>query len=424
MNQAGDTVQFTASPTPSGSAIYAYCWDWWDGSSSATVAPFTTKVINIGGQPGTDELHFNCRPVAVDGQSVSLSGTITANNPPTILPGASISANDGFFTYQTRLTISAFDFDNDGCTFYWYTGTDLLGSGTTSIIGAVSGTWAGNGTIIVQNYTGTQNYLDLNVSSDHTVTCYVVDTRAGTSFVDFSLRGEDNPPPSVALSVGVGGVAFDAATPPTARIGAGQTVDLTVFVAPLPLHTVTFDWNFSGSNGWTMLPVAETGTTSVLANGGYQNTVRRDISTEVVTGGTTKLVTAQVRVTAINVLSSEITHTDAEYEITLVANSAPSAVTVTRSVNGVPVTGLGPITSGQQLEFAAAGTDVDADLMTYKWQITQPSPLFPNPIYFWGPKVVYDTTGYASLSSVEGQLSVIDRLGATLTVVLPSTSIA
>ena len=135
-------------------------------------------------------------------------------------------------------------------------------------------------------------------------------------------------------------------------------------------------------------------------------------------------MTAQVRVTAVNVLSSEITHTDAEYEITLVANSAPSAVTVTRSVNGVPVTGLGPITSGQQLEFAAAGTDVDADLMTYKWQITQPSPLFPNPIYFWGPKVVYDTTGYASLSSVEGQLSVIDRLGATLTVVLPSTSIA
>jgi len=86
MNQVGDTVELMVGPIPSGSTIYSYVWDFWDGLSTATQAPFVVKVINIGGQPGTDELHYTCRPVAVDGQSVSLAGTLTANNPPTILP--------------------------------------------------------------------------------------------------------------------------------------------------------------------------------------------------------------------------------------------------------------------------------------------------------------------------------------------------
>lgn len=414
-----------ASPVPSGSNIYSYVWQWWDGVTTATVAPFTTKVVNIGGQPGTDELHYSCRPVAVDGQNVRLSGTLSpVNGPPTILQGVSISANDGFFAFQTRLQLQAIDQDGDSFDFAWYTGGTFLGNGTTSAAGLANGTWSGNDTTIIASYPVSQNHFDLVVASSRIVTCYVVDDRGGTSSVSFSLRGEDNPPPQATVSAGIGGVGFDAASPPTARIGTGQFVDFTVYVAPVALHTVGFLWTFSGSTGWTMPPVTESGTTTVLANGGYQNTVHRDISVEVVSSGTQKVSTAHVRVTATNILNGATSHTDADYVITLVANSGPSSVAVTRKVNGVEISGDGPVPGGSKIEFSAAGTDPNNDVLFYKWRFSQPSPLVPNPVYLWGPKVVYDTTGYSVAGSVQGQLAVIDRLGAVLTVVLPSTNIS
>lgn len=421
MKQVGEQVQLMVSPIPSGSIIYAYVWDTWDGSSTATAAPFVTKVVNIGGQPGTDELHYTCRPVAVDGQSTTLNGTLEANNRPTILPGVSISQNNGYFTFNTQLRLNAIDFDNDPLSFAWYTGTTYLGAGTSALSGNFSGTWSGNGTTIIQNYAGTQNYIDLTIASDRTVTCYVADDRGGTASVNFALTGSPNPPPEATVAAGVGGVSFDAATPPSARIGVGQTVDFTVFVAAMPQHTVSFLWTFSGSNNWTMLPEIETGTTSYLASGAVQNTVARNIDSEVVTNGTSKLVTAQVRVTAENNESGQLTYMDSSYVVTLIANSAPSAVTVARSVNGVAVSGSGPVAAGSKLEFAAAGTDANADLLIYRWVFNQP--ITPSTLYLWGPKVLVDTTGYAGTNSVEGTLVVEDWLGATLSVVLPSTDI-
>jgi len=404
-----------------GSVIYSYVWDLWDGSSTATTAPFLTEVINIGGQPGTDELHYTCRPVALDGQNTTLSGTFTVNNRPTILPGVSISANDGYFAFATQLQLRALDVDGNAFGFAWYTGTTFLGLGTASFAGSLSGTWTGNGTTIINNFAGTQNFIDLVIASNRVVTCYVVDVRGGTAAVDFTMRGEANPPPAISVIAGVNDIGFDAASAPITRIGVGQEVDFTVFVAPLPTHTVGFSWSFAGSNNWTMAPAAEAGTTFLLPNGGYQNTVHRDISTEVVSTGTSKVVTAEVRVTAVNNLNAQVTHTDAQYEVTLIKNSAPSAVTVARSVNGSPVTGTGPIAAADPLEFTATGTDADMDVLFYEWRFTPP--FAPNPLYLWGPKVVYDTTGYTSGQLVQGQLAVIDRLGATLTVVLPSTSI-
>lgn len=422
MNQIGDQVELMVAPIPSGSAIYSYVWDFWDGSSTATTAPFVAKVVNIGGQPGTDELHFTCRPVAQDGQTVTLAGTITANSRPVILPGVSVSENDGYFAYQTTLSLSAIDLDYDPVSFAWYVGTNWLGNGTTSVIGNVSGTWSGNGTTIIQDYTGTNNYIDLVVASDRTVTCYVADDRGGTSVANFILRGEPNPPPSATVAAGIGGVSFDAAAPPTARIGVDQTVDFSVYVAPMPQHSVSFLWTFSGTENWTMPPLFDSGTTSVLANGGLQNTVVRDISAEVVSSGTAKVVGAQVRITAQNIYNAEISYAEAEYDITLIANTAPSAVTVTRLNNGTPITGSGPVTAGTMVEFVAAGTDVDSDLLTYGWVFNQA--VTPTTLYLWGPKVMVDTTGYASASAVVGNLTVTDRLGGVLNVVLPSTTIA
>lgn len=409
------------APIPSGSAIYSYVWDLWDGSSAATAAPFIAKVVNIGGQPGTDELHFTCRPVARDGQTVSLSGTVTANNPPTILPGVSISANDAYFAYPTVLRLTAIDMDNDPISFAYYVGTNLLGNGTASFVGYLDGTWAGNGTTVIQQYAGTENYLDVVVSADRNVQCYVRDDRGGTASVSFALRGEASPPPDATLTAGVSGVGFDASSPATARIGVGETVEFTAYVTPMPQHVVSFAWMFSGSDNWTMPPIVETGTTSYLANGALQNTVHRSIDAEVVTTGTAKVATARLRVTATNIYDSQISHVDAVYPITLVANSAPSAVSVVRSDGGTPVSGVGPVAAGTQLEFAAAGTDVDLDLLTYRWVFNQA--VVPNTLYLWGPKVLVDTTGYASMTSVQGSLTVTDRLGAVLSVILPPTNI-
>lgn len=415
--QVGSAVQFMVAPVPTGTAIYSYVWDFWDGSSTATDTPFVTKVVNIGGQPGTDELHYTCRPVAQDGSYTILVGTLTANSPPTILPGVDISTNDAYFSFATQLSLEAIDLDYDAITFAWYVGTTFVGVGTTAATGLVDGTWAGNGTRVVNSYTGTRNYIDYVVSSDRIVTCYVADTRGGTSSVAFALVGDDNPDPTTALTAGVGGVAFDASTPPTARIGVGQVVDITAFVAPMPQHVVSFLWNFSGSNHWTMSPSSETGTTSLLTNGGFQNTVRRDISSEVVSSGTSKVVTAEVRVVAVNTVSSQMSYTTGQYEITLVQNSGPSAVTVLR--NGGAITGDGPIGVGDKIEFSATATDPNFDVVFYKWTISQP--FAPNPAYFWGPKFVYETSQYTSAQAVVGTLTVYDRLGASLTVVLPAT---
>ena len=421
MNQIGDQVQLMVAPIPSGSVIYSYVWDFWDGSSTATPAPFVAKVINIGGQPGTDELHYTCRPVAQDGQSVTLNGTITANNRPTILPGVSISANDGYFAYATTLGLTAIDLDADPVAFAWYVGTNLLSAGTSSYIGDVSGTWAGNGVTVIQNYAGTRNTLDVVVASSRVVTCYVSDDRGGTAAVAFALRGEPNPPPAATLTAGVAGVSFDATTPPSARIGDDQRVNFTVYVAPMPQHVISFLWTFSGSENWTMPPAVETGTTSYLGNGGLQSTVYRDISAEVVSSGTAKVATAQVRVTATNIYNGAISYSEADYDITLLANTPPSAVTVTRLNNGSPVTGSGPVAVGTKVEFVAAGTDVDMDLLTYRWVFNQA--VTPATLYLWGPKVLVDTTGYASPSAIVGNLTVTDRLGGALNVVLPATTV-
>lgn len=421
MNQVGDQVTLAVYPVPSGSVIYSYVWDFWDGTSTATTAPFVVKTINIGGQPGTDVLDYSCKPVAIDGQSVTLNGTITANSPPTILPGVSISNNDDIFPFGTRLQLSAIDMDGDTFSFAWYNGTEFLGVGTTSSGGNVSGTWTGNGTTIIDQYPSSVNFLDLVVAESGIVTCYVADVRAGTSHVNFLLRGEDNPSPLAAITAGVGGISFDSAAAPIARIGPDQFVDFTVFVAPMPFHLVEFLWSFGGSNHWTMDPSVDAGTRYVLANGGIQNTVHRDISTEVITNGTSKVVTAGVQVTATNIVSGDITRSNTDYTITLIKNTAPESVAIARSVDGSIISGVGPVTVGDMIEFSAAGTDVDMDVMFYEWQFTQP--FDPTTIYFWGPKVLYSTVGYGTGASVEGQLTVRDWLGASLVQVLPSTTL-
>ena len=402
-----------------GSVIYSYVWNFWDGSSTATVAPQVTKEINIGGQPGTGVLDYTCTPVALDGQHVVLSGTLLANNPPTILPGAAISVNDAYYPYTTVVSLTALDLDGDTFSFAWYEGASYLSAGTLAAAGTLNGTWVGNGTQVTVARPTWQNTLATTVANDRLLTCYVVDDRGGTSSLDFSLRGAPTPPPSASISAGQLGPFFDASALPVAYIGAGQTFDFTVFVNPVPNSTVSFWWSFAGSNGWTEGPVNTGGVTTVLANNGYQNTVQRDISSEVILNGNSKSATAEVTVTAGNIATGQTTAVSLSYEIVLLNNAPPSGVTVTRSVGGTPVTG--PVPLGSLILFAAAGTDPAAELLTYQWAFSQP--FAPAVLYSYGPQFVYDTGGYSGTNQVvQGQLTVVDRLGSEITVALPVTT--
>ena len=422
LNQVGDTVQLSVGTfAGAGSIIYSYVWNFWDGSSTATVQPSVIKVINIGGNPANDNLVYSCRPVALDGQSTVIYGTLTANNPPLILPGASVSQNDGYFPFSAAVAITALDYEGDAIAYAWYEGPLFLGSGSTTLAGTAHGTWAGNGSVAITACAAYQNTFLASVVSDRVITCYVKDNRGGTTSLDFSLRGQNPPTPTASVSASPLGVSFDASTLPTALIGPGQTVDFTVYANPLPNTLLSFSWDFSGSNGWSMAPTSSAGVTTNLANGGYQNTVSRDISGETILTGVSKAVTTDIHISAFNYATNQTTHTDLQTSIVLVQNLPPSGVTVARSVAGVPVAGVGPITPGALLEFAATGTDSNSELLTYRWQFAQPFP--PLNVFYHGPKVVYDTGGYSGTNQlVQGQLTVTDRLGATLRVVLPPTS--
>ena len=420
MQQVGDNLELQVT-SPPGSVIYSYVWNFWDGSSTATVAPFVTKVVNIGGNPSSGELHYTCQPVAPDGQTTTLNGTLLANNPPVILPGASVSPNDAVYPYSGSLSLSALDLEGDVVSFAWYEQAAFLGAGVTINAGIASGTWAGNGVTVITSGTAYRNTFVAGVNSDATrdLTCYARDASGGTTTLDFILRGEPPTTLSATLSAGVSGLLVDASTLPTTVIGPGQTVSFTVFVNPLPGNQLTFAWSFAGSNGWSSLPVASAGTTTILENGGYRNSVVRDISAETVTAGTSKVVTADVRVLALNLSTGFSSYIDLQFDVVLVVNAPPTAVTINRQyANGTVISGHA--TPGALIEFSAVAADPNNECVDCFWQFYPP--VGPSTLFLTGPKVVVDTTGYAGSNTLQGALTVTDRLGATLTTAVPVTT--
>jgi len=413
MKQVGQTGTFAVAVPSSGSVIYSYAWGWWDGSSSATVLPMTTKVVNIGGNPNTGLLEFSCTPVAIDGQSVTLIGSFAANNGPTLVPGdAYITTNDTYFPYATEIGVTAFDLENQPLSFEWYSGTAFLSQGTSVYAGSVAGTWSGNGTTIVGVFSGTKNYFDTVITNPTALTLYVEDSSGGTTPLNFSLRGQPAPVPVASAGAGVMG---NAAVLGVQRIGQGQSVDFTVYANTVTSGTLSFYWAFYGSNNWT-LPSQSAGTTTMLPNGGYQNTINKDISNEVVTVGTQKTVEAVCDIFLTNPITQSTQMTQVIVEVLLLANLPPTAFTITVSDNGVLIVD-GNGTQGHVIEFDATGTDPNNDWVYYAWNFNQP--FLPNTGLYWGPKVRLDTSRYSVGQTINGVLTATDLLGGSLTVVLP-----
>lgn len=418
MYQVGDTVRFEILPVPStGTQIYSYVWKLWDDTVVVTTAPQTGDIkVNIGGEPGTGLLDYSVTPVQIDGQSVVISGSITANNSPSIAPSPTVSNNDSYFPYQTELSVVAFDMDGDTFTFGWYANNVLLSNGTSSYAGNVSGTWSGNGTTIVGTYSGTQNVLDTTISADETITCSIIDSRGGTTTLDFEMRGANPPPPQVAISGAISGLTADASNLPEQRIGVGQSVIFSAYGKSLTGEAVTFHWSFAGSNNWTV-PVETAGTLSALPDGGYQSVYEKDISGELVSTGTQKVAVA------VAVVTSGSSDVQIQQPVTLVSNTPPTEVIFTVKNNGTTLDQSLSYPAGIQLEYDAEAVDPNGDIVEYAWAFDQPSGVSPSTLNLWGAKVFLDTATYPSGSTVGGVLVVTDRMGGTLSVETPFVAI-
>jgi len=414
MRNVGDEVVLgLSSVSAAGTNIYSYAFKFWDGSSTASESSFVTKRINIGGNPNDNRLlNYTCNPVALDGQTVEISGSLQANNPPYIVPSPTISANDTYFPYQTELKITTYDYENDEIRFAWFQGDTYLGPGSTTFAGTYEGTWQGNGTTLLLPVLAYENGTTISIASQRLITCYVTDVQNGTTEVDFALRGFLRPPPSTGIQAEVSSLTTDSSSLPTARIGPDQTVYFEVYAKDVTGAALAFTWVFSLDYNWTVVETVA-GTTVAMPDGGFRNHYVKDISGEVISSGTQKVVTGLCQIVGPS------GSTQTQFDVTLYKNNPPTGVTITTKVGGNVVDPTVAQPAGTMLEFEAVPTDPDLDVCQLQWTFSQS--VYPSVLVLYGPKIYVDTTGYTT--NISGQVVCTDEAGASVSVAVPSVPI-
>jgi hypothetical protein len=173
------------------------------------------------------------------------------------------------------------------------------------------------------------------------------------------------------------------------RIGVAEYAEFTVYTEQNSNPT-DFLWTFYGSNGWAAT-ASSSGITTFLENGAYKNHMLKATLGE----------TAGEKVASCRILD-EMTGVSATVTIpvTLVDNEAPAILSTT-------VLPVSP-SAGSVLSFSASGTDAEGDLLTYQWYF----PGFPMTLY--GRTVYVDTTGMTPSMTVAATVTVIDRLGKSV----------
>lgn len=408
MNQVGQNKTFMLSTT-SGSQIYSYVWKFWDNTSEATVYPTVQKMLNIGGNPLDDRsLYYTCNPVAVNGQQVVVNGSLQVNNPPGIVPSPSISTNDDYLPFSTRLRLDAFDVDqslgDSPLAFDWYLGSYALGNGTLGTPYSYDGTWSGNDTVVVQTLTVQPCYYDTTVYSNRTIRCYVQDQSGGITYVDFDLRGYVRPPLETGISASAGNLGAGASTLPIKRIGQGY-FEFVVDARDAGNAALSFLWSFTGANNWTV-PASGAGAVSQNPDGSWRSVYNKNLAGEVVSSGTEKTAVAVCTVT------SPSASTDVNISVVLVENSGPSNVVITYwdAETNAPITPPGPVPQGTKIRYEAVVTDPDGDICYMFWSFNSVlATEWPSPTNLIGPKVVVDTALWP-VSPVRGTFLAVDRL--------------
>lgn len=415
--QVGQTAVFSLATVPTnGTNIYSYVWEWWDGTKEATTVPFNSKRINIGGHPLTGSLLYACKPVQTDGQSTVIHGSISANNAPIVISPLEVTLNNGFLPYQTEIRVTAYDIERDDIFFSLYEGSTFIANGTTLSIQDVIGTWALDGTVYMGTFSGTQSTFPVTVRNDRTVTVYVRDESSGTTALNVGLYGQSAP------RISAGGASYAATatsiqSETAVHVGPGATVDFSVYGRDPAGGAVSFEWLFSADKGWTSGPSTQPGSTVSTVDGGYQNTVTRDVSSETMTVAR-RVATAVARVST---LSESI---DLPFDVTLIRNSAPTGLVVTAKADGAAygISDPEPISPGTKVEFAATAADAEIDVVEFVWTVTQPSSVIPNTLELRGPKIVIDTTGYTTADTLSASVYGYDRFGLQ-TDILTTTAI-
>jgi len=416
----GDMAQFVVNTVSEPGSISAYVWRMWDETIQVGTTGTAFKRINIGGDPTNgNQLIYACTPVMITGESTNLYGTIAANSSPYILPSPSVSVNDDYYGYTTKLELASYTIDGlDPLLFLWYEGPTFLGFGTAEAAFVVGNhTWRGNDTSVVVPYNGTTNSLSLTVSSDRDIRCCVVDTGAGTTAVDFRLRGKTVPPLGGVLVADSNAVTTDATSQPKVRIGPGQTVTFVAYVTDIDGKMPTFNWSLPtpAPGNWTT-PFSGAVAGVQLPDGSFSSTLTKAVNSgvESVPTGLSKICVAICTITGNPASRSAGQTVELKFNVELVKNQVPSGATVTcTDINGVAINmETGQVVVGRKIIYSAVSADADLDVVDQKWEFSNSArPLFPTPLYMLGPKVVFDTTGMASGVSITGQITSTDAMG-------------
>lgn len=414
MNQVGETKTFSLSVTPpANSGVYAYVWKFWDGTVAVTATPTVEKTLNIGGDPNDSrKLYFTCTPVMEDGRSSVITGSVIVNNPPYVVPSPSISKNDDFFPYRTQITLTAYDVESEAISFLYYNSSGgSLGSGVTTSLGTITGTW--NGT--QGSYMGFQNVFNGTISSQTDIVLKIVDAASGTRVVNFEFFGESAPAPVIGVTAAADSLTADSTSIPDQRIGPGQTINFSVYASDPVSSNFSFLWSFFGSFGWNVNSFTS-GTSSLAPDGSVLNSYTKDIANE--TGGN-KTVLVNVR----NVDSGK--QVEIPIYVTLIANTTAAQATIAvTDQNGLSYANGDTVTAGRKLHYKITCVDPQNDVLEFKWTIGQPSGINPLTLREWGREIILDTTGYTSGFIISGTVLAVDRMNGQVTFDLPSLVVA
>lgn len=404
----GDIETFTLTGAPGNGGGFTYCWFWWDGTITVTAVPSATKQLNLGGN-----LTITLIQCDAYGHNQTYTISVSVNNPPTLINSPTISANDGVFPFNTVLSSVAYDPDHPGgveLNFAWLNGSVPLGSGVTSV--PSTGTY--------------QNSLTVSgVSQNTTYTQVIYDNAAGTTKVNYSVRGT-----SPTGLQGSGASANNSILSNTSSlgeviIGPNQAVTFSAFAQDTHAGQLRFDWTLKQFDGWSS-DFAVTHAPAPLTTGAFQDQITRSVAAEspglkIANCLVTNLSTGQ----SINIRET----------VQLLSASPPSITSITTDAPTISA-GLAVSQAGW-VHFFATATDPNNAIVSYRWDFTQPS------ITIYGKTVLLTPAQYSVFAesglesggprAILGSLTVTDRFGQSTTVqlsdflaiqVFPSTQVA
>jgi hypothetical protein len=408
----GDTASFTANANSGSGPIYSYVWTFWDGSTTATAVNSVSKQVNICGDPSnSNTLTVSCDAVGPTGLVSTSSKTFSVKGLPRLLNTITISNNYTYFPFTTVIAVKAYTLSGNSLTFSWPSGVTA-----TTTTESYSAKWRPTDTASVSCLLYTSTTSAISVTADTVLTCSIADAVNGTSVsIDVNLVGYAVSAVHVSSSVGSTDIITDASALPIQRVGADQVVTFTAY-ANNATSTPVFDWEFYGSNNWSVEGNTNAQIVTNLGNGTYQSKIIKSIAQEIIPQGQTQKTV--VAVCTVNVSGTSYT---LQIPVILESDQAPGNFTISRLIDGDNTNSVA-MADKKSIVYEIAGIDPDGDVTTAMWSVNQDAPLPLTGIY-WGPKLTLNSGDYAIGDVIQGSVTLIDRLGGSNIQDIPVTYI-